>query len=235
MPCQTTQGFSRNANPSYKNGGLAGHTGIDRSCGYKTPVYAEFGGLVYKIFTPQNPASDGFTGIFTIVEQNDELFEFLYGHCDTITVKEGGRIQRGQQIALESNNGTVYGFGQLCTPEMKKTGCGAHVHYQKRPLTKVWQVTPSMHCLTHPVTGLYRDPNEGCWFNAHLWTDRDGYHGCVDFEPHLWYSKESETKDLTDTIAIIHKEAEKQSDKTIKQAFLQTVQNLLERLIKLVS
>jgi TATA-binding protein-associated factor Taf7 len=43
-----------------------------------------------------------------------------------------------------------------------------------------------------------------------------------------------EVKDITDTIATVQKEADKQTDPTIKSAFMQAVGNLLKRLASLV-
>lgn len=72
----------------------------------------------------------------------------------------------------------------------------------------------------------------------------NGYFGAIDTTK--WFDNrfvldvlspptiDPEVKDITDTIAIVQKEAEKQTDTTIKSAFAQAVQNLLRRLINLV-
>ena len=70
--CKITQPFGANALTTYAQGGLKGHTGIDNSCGYGTPIYSYYDNeYVYKVLTKENPANDGsgFTGVFTLVEQ----------------------------------------------------------------------------------------------------------------------------------------------------------------------
>src|ERR1700680_3850971 len=107
--CTEGQGFGLNYNDSYAASGLKGHTGQDWSCGYGTPIHAPFDGLVYKVLTKEHPSSDGsgFTGVFMIVDDGIELFEFLIGHCDP-TVAAGTQVKKGDVIGTEANHGTVF-------------------------------------------------------------------------------------------------------------------------------
>jgi len=139
--CTITQGLADNATATYKNNGLIGHTGIDSSCGYGTPINSYWDKeYVYKVLTRENPANDGsgFTGIFTIVEQDGKCFEFLYGHCDPNPGLLGTTITKNTFIGREANNGEVYSGGTRITLEMQQAGSrlGTHRHDQARLLRK---------------------------------------------------------------------------------------------------
>ena len=84
--CAISQGFGGNATETYHNGGLLGHPAIDNACGYGTNIHAYQDGYVYKVLTKENPSNDGsgFTGVFVIVENEIEVFEMLYGHCNPL-------------------------------------------------------------------------------------------------------------------------------------------------------
>lgn len=199
MKCQITQRFAANANPLYKGDGLKGHTGIDKGCGWKSPVEALWGNeYVYKIFTPENPASDGFTGIFTIVETEDEVFEFLYGHVGDISVEEGQTLAKGQNIASEGAYGRLYQGGKACTDqESLEWGCGSHRHYQKRLIKLVASTLTSKNYLQHPDYGMYRLNDNYC----EVIDFNNGYNGCVDFK--LPDRDESEIGIKADMIALL--------------------------------
>jgi hypothetical protein len=139
--CTITQGVGENATATYKNSGLIGHTAIDSSCGYGSAINSYWDKeYVYKVLTKENPANDGsgFTGIFTIVEQNGICFEFLYGHCNPEPNLLGKTITKGTMIGTEANNGEVYTNGMRITLEMQKAGDkrGTHRHDQARLLRK---------------------------------------------------------------------------------------------------
>lgn len=139
--CSIGQGFGGNATATYKAGGLLGHSAIDNSCGHGSPINSYWDNeYVYKVLTKENPANDGsgFTGIFTIVEQDGKCFEFLYGHCDPNPNLLGKTITKGTFIGREGNNGEVYSGGVRITFEMQKAGDtrGSHRHDQARLLRK---------------------------------------------------------------------------------------------------
>ena len=179
--CILHQGFGGNATDTYKKGGLLGHSGTDHSCGYGSNIHSYFDEeYVYKVLTKENPANDGsgFTGVFTIVDNGIEVFEFLYGHCNP-TVTIGQKLTKGTVIGTESNNGEVYAGTERITLEMQKAGDtrGTHRHDQKRILKKV-RVAITGQYLTTNGGGLYRD-TEDLFYQIPYW--KNGFAGCVNF------------------------------------------------------
>jgi len=173
--CKITQGFAKNYNPSYKEGGLLGHTGIDSVCGYGSPIYADHDMLIYKVLS--NP--EYFTAVFGIVDNGVELFEYMIGHCSKIVVEEGEVVRKGQLIAYEGNTGTVYTGNELITNAMRAAGDrrGSHRHSQKRPIKRVKRTTSGRFYLTLRNGHLYRD-NEEFYYEA--WNNTNGFNGCID-------------------------------------------------------
>lgn len=184
--CAEGQGFGQNLNDSYATAGLTGHTGQDWSCGFGTPIYSPYDGLVYKVITKQGAiaagaADGGFTGVFMIVDTGVELFEFLVGHCDpTVTVST--QVKKGDQLGTEANHGVVYSGNTLITLAMQAAGDqrGHHRHYQVRPV----QAQPETNgkCLTtfpadSAVGAAYIDP-QGNYYN--FFNANNGFNGCVD-------------------------------------------------------
>lgn len=181
--CGVAQGFGANANPSYAGAGLKGHTGIDSSCGFGAPIHAPFNMLVYKVLTVDSPARDGsgFTGVFGIVDDGLEMFEFMIGHCNP-SVQIGDQVKKGDVIGTEANHGTVYSGGQQITLAMQKAGDqrGHHRHNQKRPVMKVQHTQPGQFYLD-----CYSDSPAGtlfCTANNYyqIWNYLNGYNGCID-------------------------------------------------------
>lgn len=182
------QNFGDNANPSYKGVGLKGHTGEDTGepddKGFGTPIHSPYLMYVYKVLTKNNPARDGsgFTGVFGVVDNGIEMFEWLIGHCDP-SVSQGDIIQVGEQIGTEANHGTVYADGQLITLDMQAKGDkrGTHRHNQKRPVMPVLHTTPGKMYLDlysdMPAGTLFRDA-QGHYYQ--IWDYNNGYHGCID-------------------------------------------------------
>jgi hypothetical protein len=179
--CKIGQMFGGNATDTYKDSGLLGHTGIDNSCGYGTPIHSYFDEeLVYKVLTKENPANDnsGFTGVFTIVDNGIEVFEFLYGHCDPC-VTMGQKLTKGTLLATEANNGEVYVGQTRITLEMQKAGDhrGYHRHDQKRILKKTKSLGQGQY-ITAQNGGLYQDA-EGYYYLIPYFFN--GYNGCVNW------------------------------------------------------
>ena len=187
-----TQGFGANANPSYKGVGLKGHTGIDSDGGYGSLVQSYWDTeYVYKVLTVENPANDGsgFTGVFTIVEQDGKCFEFLYGHLNP-TIKVGSIITKGSVIGTQSNNGESYSGGIRITLEMQKNGDhrGTHRHDQARLLRKDKDLQPNTNYLSGVNTQYYKDSN-GYYYAIQNF--ENGYRGCFDWSAE--FSKTEET------------------------------------------
>lgn len=184
MQCTLGQHFAQNANPSYVEGALRGHPGTDVRCGYGSPIYSLFEGYVYKVLTPEHPSNDGsgFTGVFLIVDNGIECFEWLVGHCNPCVVV-GTQVRVGDLIGTEANHGTVYSGNVQITLAMQKAGSqeGAHRHYQKRPVQPVLHTTTPGYCLSdsNDLSGTYRD-EVGRYYQ--VWDYQNGYHGCIDPE-----------------------------------------------------
>lgn len=159
---------------------LKGHPGVDYDGGYGAPVHAIWGNeYVYKVLDENHPANDGsgFTGVFTIVEQNGEVFEFLYGHGDPC-VQVGQTLKKGDIAMNESNHGMVFSNGVRITLEMQQAGDrrGAHVHGQKRPLKKLSSMEPGNTF----ITSFGGDANINGTYYAYLYPN-NGFNGCTDW------------------------------------------------------
>lgn len=178
LECNIGQGFGGNATATYKAGGLLGHAGVDNNCGFGTPIHAYQDGYVYKVLTKENPANDGsgFTGVFVLVENEIELFEMLYGHCNPL-VTVGQNIKFGDVIGTEANNGEVYSNGERITLEMQKNGDqrGAHRHDQKRLLRKDKSLQSYTNYLTDNEGRFYYN---GFYYAVPFY--KNGFNGCVD-------------------------------------------------------
>jgi hypothetical protein len=178
--CVEGQGFGANFNPSYGLANLEGHTGQDWACGFGTPIHSPYDGLVYKVLTKDNPSNDGtgFTGVFMIVDDGIELFEFLVGHCDP-TVAAGTRVKKGDIIGTEANHGLVYSGNIQITLAMQHAGDtrGHHRHYQKRPVSRSKTIAQPALSAYNDVGGTYTDA-EGFYYP--IFNYNNGFHGCVD-------------------------------------------------------
>lgn len=176
MICTEGQPFGENYSPLYKAGGLAGHTGQDWTCGFGSPIYTRYTGLVYKAYSAANtPNSDGYTEVGIIVDDGKECFEWLVGHLDP-AVKEGDWVTAGQLIGTEANHGPVFSGNVQITVAQQKAGnqSGHHRHYQKRPL---WS---AMYAQGKSLTGRNGYPylTETGYYN--VWNSGNGFNGCVD-------------------------------------------------------
>lgn len=182
LNCTQGQGFGKNYNPSYHEGGLIGHTGIDINCGYGTPIDAKATGLVYSTFPVDCPANDGYTGVFTLCNTPLETFEFSYGHVSEINCSVGDVVQKDQVIAKEGNKGVVYSGNVLISLPMQAQGDqrGSHRHYQKRPVLKTKQVKGRV---LSTAMGAYKDQNG---FYYQVYNYENGFNGCVDWQAPLF-------------------------------------------------
>ncbi len=85
------------------------HNGVDFASGERTPIYATAPGIVV-----ESEQSEG--GLGKSVRINHENgFYTIYGHCSSILVTKGMRVQRGDKIALVGATGKA---------------TGNHVHYE---------------------------------------------------------------------------------------------------------
>jgi hypothetical protein len=182
--CSETQGFGQNANTSYAEGGLQGHTGIDVNCGWDTPIHANYDGVVYKIINDLQPANDGsnYWMIATLCQKgtDGDWHEHSYGHVNKIFVKEGDIVKRGDLIGTEGNHGKVFEGGIEITPAMQKAGDkrGHHRHYQDRYIKREVGTEPHKTYLSGFGQTVYRDKFDYCYLIPNY---TNGYNGCVAF------------------------------------------------------
>lgn len=174
------QGFGGNATATYKNGGLLGHTGVDESCGYGSEIRSYYDNeYVYKVLDVNHPANDGsgFTGVFTIVDNGVECFEFLYGHCDPL-VKVGQILPKGSLVGTEANHGEVYAGNERITLAMQKAGDrrGSHRHNQKRLLRKDKTIKGNTTYIS-ALSGFFTLNDYYYAIPDH----KNGYNGCVNW------------------------------------------------------
>lgn len=155
--CVQGQSFASNPARYAAIGTPGGHPGIDRSCGYGSPVYSPVSGIVYSMHTPSRPASDGYTAVYLLCRTKLEWFEFAIGHLSEISVQIGQQVAVGDLIGKEGNKGIVYSGGVRITLAMQAAGNrdGSHRHYQKRVVNRVlrpsWLV-PSLRTARGPYT-----------------------------------------------------------------------------------
>jgi len=181
MPtCSIQQLFGQNANTSYATSGLRGHPAVDTRCGFGTDVLAKYSGIAYKVLTKNNPSNDGsgFTGVFQIVDDGIECFEWLTGHLDP-TISQLTELQKGDKIGTEANNGTVFSGGIQITLAMQKAGDqrGSHRHYQKRAIMPVKRTSWGKQYLTAQGTG------SPYWHDGHYYEIigySNGFNACIN-------------------------------------------------------
>lgn len=177
--CEIGQMFGGHANPLYPP---SGHPGIDENCGYGSPIASLVEGDVYSMFTPQHPASDGYTAVYTLCKTQLETFEFTVGHVSQILVQIGDHVKKGDIIAKEGNKGQVYSGGLHITLAMQAAGDrrGSHRHLQKRPVVrKKFAHSPFLQT----ANGPYFD-GEGYYYEIPMY--HNGFNGCVDWTAPLF-------------------------------------------------
>jgi len=133
--------FGRRRSPFTKE--METHAGLDFAAPQGTPVYATGDGVV--AFAGAYPPSQG-AGWWRygnlVLVQNGDRFVTAFGHCDTLNVRAGQRVRRGDLL------GTVGNTGWSTSP---------HLHYEVRrkgPNGAYRPVDPLIYILDH------RWPNE---------------------------------------------------------------------------
>lgn len=108
--CKIVSGFGMRFHPILRN--LRMHSGIDMTARQGTPIYATGDGVVR--VAARNP--EGLSGYGIVVEIDHGFgFQTLYAHMNSVTVKKGQKVKRGEQI------GTVGSSGM---------SSGSHLHYE---------------------------------------------------------------------------------------------------------
>lgn len=116
VPCKgdMTSGFGYRIHPLYGYSKL--HSGCDFTSDYGTPIQATADGKVVR--------SEWFGGYGQTVEIEHSLgYKTLYAHCDTLKVKKGQLVKKGQQIATVGTTGLSSG-----------PHCHYEVHRQGKPI-----------------------------------------------------------------------------------------------------
>lgn len=93
-----------------------GHAGVDYMCGYLTPVYSPYEGLV--IFR------DDVSGSVALIASTTPARLFIVGHMATTTVSVGERVGRGDILGREGYKGEAYYRGAR-----ENSPAASHRHY----------------------------------------------------------------------------------------------------------
>lgn len=91
-----TSKFGERIHPITKKPGF--HTGIDIANKKGTPIYAAFSGSI------QDCGTNEAYGNYILMRHSNNLYTF-YGHCDSLNVRKGMNIRRGEVIALMGSTG----------------------------------------------------------------------------------------------------------------------------------
>jgi murein DD-endopeptidase MepM/ murein hydrolase activator NlpD len=115
---KVTQGFG--ANPEYyRRYGLPGHEGIDIRAPLGANVYACADGTVYRTMT----AADSHPYGNQVRLQHRDGYKTIYGHLQSILVKEGDLVKTGQVIGKADSTGNSHGSHLHLT--LKRSGATA--------------------------------------------------------------------------------------------------------------
>lgn len=105
-----SRGSGKISELTWRDGGYYGHTGVDFSAPYGTPIYAGGSGTV--VFAGWNYGY----GKCVIIQHPNGLKTY-YAHCSSIEVSVGEEVLQGQCVGLVGQTGTAY---------------GNHVHFEVR-------------------------------------------------------------------------------------------------------
>lgn len=138
--CPTT-GTVTAGYPDYPNNG-GFHGGIDFADTLGTPVRASGSGTVAVIDHYQGDKTEQPYGNLIIINQNGtttgNMYKVYYAHLDTITVKEGDTVLKGQQIGTMGSTGN---------------STGSHLHYEIRRTPYTPQKTTTINPATNLLLG----------------------------------------------------------------------------------
>jgi Membrane proteins related to metalloendopeptidases len=82
------------------------HRGVDVVVPQGTPIYAVADGTVSKA---ENNSNDKALGKYVQIQHTPDVYT-VYGSMDTITVKDGDKVTKGQQIGTSGNTGDCGGY-----------------------------------------------------------------------------------------------------------------------------
>lgn len=122
----TASGFGYRIDPVYKVRTF--HAGMDFAAPTGTPIYATGDGVIERIQNLRGGYGNN------ILINHGFGYQTLYGHMDKMSVKEGEKVQRGQQIGTVGNTGKS--TGPHCHYEVHKDGRVMNPqHYYFKDLT----------------------------------------------------------------------------------------------------
>ena len=97
------------------------HTGVDYLCGYLTPVYSPYEGVV--VYRDDEEGSIG------LIAGTSTPRLFVVGHMASTTVAVGDHVKRGDSLGQEGYKGEAYYAGKL-----EHSPAASHRHYAEYPL-----------------------------------------------------------------------------------------------------
>lgn len=100
-----------------------GHAGVDYACGYLTPVYSPYEGVVI-----YRDDAEGSVGL-VVGSSTPKLF--VVGHMATTTVAVGEKVKRGDVLGKEGYRGETYYDGRR-----ENSSAASHRHYGIYPLVE---------------------------------------------------------------------------------------------------
>lgn len=125
----TEQPYSISTYYGYRWGSM--HPAIDiTGPGYGSNIYAANNGTVVEVkggCVPGNIGCNGRRGNFVVVNHNNANYYSVYMHLNSISVKVGDTVGRGQKIGTMGNSGEVYPI-----PSAGCAYCGTHLHFEIR-------------------------------------------------------------------------------------------------------
>jgi len=158
---------------------LLGHPGLDYSFAWNEEVPFIADSYVYSKLNENNKDPEKYTGTCTIVEENGEVDEIIYGHPNLMPVEIGKVYTVGETAALAGNRGMVFSSGRRITKEEKLAGSrdGTHLHLQRRPCIKVKTKTKGKKYLRDAKGDFKKDG-----FYYEIKNPDNGYAGCEPIE-----------------------------------------------------
>lgn len=116
------------------------HAGIDLVKQHRAPIYAFVGGVIQFADERSGTGFGGFGNVVAIRDTNDKLH--CYCHLDSILVKVGQTVERGQEIGRQGMTGT--------DSQGKPTATGSHLHYEIRKASSPnngWVSNDELRCV----------------------------------------------------------------------------------------
>lgn len=200
-----TQRFAQNLNSYYKEGGFAGHQGLDIvAVGDDTILNAIDDAYCYSVVNKDNPDLMRYRAVYTLVEIDGLYFEISYGHLDKIFAEVGQTLRLGEAIGLQGNTGDVAVGGKKVTLAEKQGGSqkGEHLHWQFRLVKPVVVKDRKKHYL-QDANGTFKKDHQ--YYEIVDYTN--GFNGCVDGSPYIeWASANNVINSIINSITNAPKE-----------------------------